>query len=201
MEITEIPAIAVHSLNLMRVTAIGPSSKLCVLNTWSHMRWTCKSSSRTTSYQASGSITTYFTTGHRYWKLITVPLIIGKLNQLFATPFSSNSSTLNYSRKSLIAPILAILFRELISILSTSFPFSFSFSMLNIDAAAFNANCLRFGRVLNASGYHKWRWTGFLFGLDLVLVADNKMFSIRRMHRTDQERLLSSQNTRHILAR
>lgn len=73
--------------------------------------------------------------------------------------------------------------------------------MRSIDDEVFDTNCVRCGRVLNEPGYHKWRWTGFHFGLDLILIADGRVFSIRRLHRNEHERLLSLQNKLRILVR
>lgn len=60
---------------------------------------------------------------------------------------------------------------------------------------------MRCGRLLTEPGYHKWRWTGFHFGLDLILIADARVFSLRRLHRNEHERLLSLQMKRNILVR
>ncbi|XP_011180514.2 protein germ cell-less [Zeugodacus cucurbitae] len=71
----------------------------------------------------------------------------------------------------------------------------------NLDADVFYKNCMRCGRVLLEPGYQKWRWTGFNFGLDLVLVADSRLLSIRRHHRNEHERLLSLQTKRQFMIR
>lgn len=71
----------------------------------------------------------------------------------------------------------------------------------NLDADVFYKNCMRCGRILLEPGYQKWRWTGFNFGLDLVLVADSRLLSIRRHHRNEHERLLSLQTKRQFMIR
>lgn len=70
-----------------------------------------------------------------------------------------------------------------------------------LDSKIFFDNCLRCGRVLQEQGYQKWRWTGFNFGLDLVLIADTRVLSIKRHHRAENERLLSLQTKRQFLIR
>lgn len=48
---------------------------------------------------------------------------------------------------------------------------------------------------------NKWRWTGFSFGIDLLLLIDRRVLSIKRNQRTDHERLLSLQLKRNIIIR
>lgn len=69
------------------------------------------------------------------------------------------------------------------------------------DESAFYAGCLRCGRTLQEEGFQKWRWTGFNFGLDLVLITDSRILSIKRHHRTEHEKLLSMQVKRNFLIR
>lgn len=71
----------------------------------------------------------------------------------------------------------------------------------NCDENVFYDGCLRCGRTLQEEGYQKWRWTGFNFGLDLVLITDTRMLSIKRHHRTEHEKLLSMQVKRNFLIR
>lgn len=68
-----------------------------------------------------------------------------------------------------------------------------------INEAAFYETCMRCGRILQEEGFQKWRWTGFNFGLDLVLIVDTRTLSIKRHHRTENERLLSLQVKRQFL--
>lgn len=68
-----------------------------------------------------------------------------------------------------------------------------------IDEAIFYRNCIRCGRVLLEEDFQKWRWTGFNFGLDLVLITDARTLSIKRHHRAENERLLSLQVKRQFL--
>lgn len=69
------------------------------------------------------------------------------------------------------------------------------------DKELFHDNCIRWGRILNLCDIQKWRWTGFNFGLDLILITDTKLLSIKRHHRAEQERLLSFQMKRQFLIR
>uniref|UniRef100_A0A1I8P042 BTB domain-containing protein n=1 Tax=Stomoxys calcitrans TaxID=35570 RepID=A0A1I8P042_STOCA len=71
----------------------------------------------------------------------------------------------------------------------------------NLDPEEFYKSCMRCGRVLLEPGYQKWRWTGFNFGLDLILIADSRILSIRRHHRNEHERLLSLQTKRQFMIR
>lgn len=65
----------------------------------------------------------------------------------------------------------------------------------------FYKNCVRCGRILPDPSYQKWRWTGFNFGLDLILIADSGILSIKRHHRNEYERLLSLQTKRQFMIR
>lgn len=77
----------------------------------------------------------------------------------------------------------------------------FAGSPVDCDEKTFYQTCLRCGRVLDDDGYQKWRWTGFNFGVDLVLVSDTRTLSIKRHHRTENERLLSLQSKRNVMLR
>ncbi|XP_037948047.1 protein germ cell-less isoform X2 [Teleopsis dalmanni] len=69
------------------------------------------------------------------------------------------------------------------------------------DNDVFLNNCMRCGRILQEPSYQKWRWTGFNFGLDLILIVESRVLSIRRHHRIEHERLLSLQTKRPFMIR
>ncbi|XP_063704449.1 protein germ cell-less [Culicoides brevitarsis] len=69
----------------------------------------------------------------------------------------------------------------------------------DVDESIFYETCMRCGRILQEEDFQKWRWTGFNFGLDLVLIIDARTLSIKRHHRTENERLLSLQVKRQFL--
>ncbi|XP_037032912.1 protein germ cell-less [Bradysia coprophila] len=69
------------------------------------------------------------------------------------------------------------------------------------DSNVFLETCLRCGRILQEQGFQKWRWTGFNFGLDLILITDARTLSIKRHQRPEYERLLSMQTKRQFLLR
>lgn len=46
-----------------------------------------------------------------------------------------------------------------------------------------------------------WRWTGFHFGLDLVLTYERGSLKLRRNHRTENEMALSQQTRRNLMFR
>lgn len=75
------------------------------------------------------------------------------------------------------------------------------FSPVDCSANIFYESCLRCGRILEDDGFQKWRWTGFNFGVDLVLISDVRTLSMKRHHRTENERLLSLQSKRNIMLR
>ncbi|XP_055839558.1 protein germ cell-less [Episyrphus balteatus] len=70
-----------------------------------------------------------------------------------------------------------------------------------LDKDLFLKNCMRCGRILLEPGYQKWRWTGFNFGLDIILIVDSRVLSIRRHHRNEHERLLSLQTKCQFMIR
>lgn len=72
---------------------------------------------------------------------------------------------------------------------------------MEIDEKLFFETCIRCGRTLPENEYLKWRWSGFNFGLDLILISDSKSLRVKRHHRTENERLLSLQVKRHFLIR
>eukprot|EP00099_Drosophila_melanogaster_P025359 NP_724708.1 germ cell-less, isoform A [Drosophila melanogaster] len=70
-----------------------------------------------------------------------------------------------------------------------------------LDDEQFFENCMRCGRMLLEPGYQKWRWTGFNFGMDLILIMDSRRLNIRRHHRHEHERVLSLQTKRKFMVR
>ncbi|EFA01245.1 protein germ cell-less [Tribolium castaneum] len=60
---------------------------------------------------------------------------------------------------------------------------------------------LRCGRILMVNERHVWRWTGFHFGMDLLMMTDGYTVSVKRNHRSEFEQLLSFQTSRHIAIR
>lgn len=60
---------------------------------------------------------------------------------------------------------------------------------------------LRCGRTLTCKEKHMWRWTGFHYGLDLIMIADERTLAVKRNHRPEFEQLLSLQTIRHIIIR
>ncbi|KXJ72310.1 protein germ cell-less-like [Aedes albopictus] len=71
----------------------------------------------------------------------------------------------------------------------------------DVDEKLFLESCIRCGRTLPENEYLKWRWTGFNFGLDLILISDTKTLRVKRHHRTENERLLSLQVKRQFQIR
>ncbi|XP_068146624.1 protein germ cell-less [Drosophila tropicalis] len=70
-----------------------------------------------------------------------------------------------------------------------------------LDKEQFFENCMRCGRLLLEPGYQKWRWTGFNYGMDLILIMDSRRLNIRRHHRHEHERVLSLQTKRKFMVR
>ncbi|GJQ76880.1 gcl [Trypoxylus dichotomus] len=62
----------------------------------------------------------------------------------------------------------------------------------------FLACSLRCGRTLESREKHMWRWTGFHYGVDLVMIADDRSLVVKRNHRPEFEQLLSLQTIRHV---
>lgn len=61
--------------------------------------------------------------------------------------------------------------------------------------------CMRFGRLLLNRGNHTWRWTGFNYGMDLILVINSHELYIRRHHWFELERVLGEHSKRTFLIR
>uniref|UniRef100_A0AAG5DKE9 BTB domain-containing protein n=1 Tax=Anopheles atroparvus TaxID=41427 RepID=A0AAG5DKE9_ANOAO len=72
---------------------------------------------------------------------------------------------------------------------------------IECDDRTFLESCIRCGRILPENISQKWRWTGFHYGLDLLLMSDTRTIRIKRHHRTENERLLSLQVKRQFLVR
>ncbi|XP_023229079.1 germ cell-less protein-like 1 [Centruroides sculpturatus] len=67
----------------------------------------------------------------------------------------------------------------------------------------FDSQCLRCARKLISDGQHIWRWTGFNFGLDLVVTYHMRCVRFRRNQRNDSERYIPSIQPcrRHLMYR
>ncbi|XP_053679747.1 protein germ cell-less [Anopheles nili] len=72
---------------------------------------------------------------------------------------------------------------------------------IQCEDRVFLESCIRCGRTLPENIPHKWRWTGFHYGLDLLLLSDTRSLRIRRHQRTENERLLSLRVSRQFLVR
>lgn len=70
-----------------------------------------------------------------------------------------------------------------------------------IETEQFLSNSLRCGRILSEKDMHMWRWTGFHYGMDLLMATDGATLSVKRNHRPELELLLSLQATRRIAIR
>lgn len=71
----------------------------------------------------------------------------------------------------------------------------------NVSDEVFYKTNMRCGRLLPNNGRHVWRWTGFHFGVDLLMILDDTRLSIKRNHRSEYEQLLSFQTARDIAIR
>lgn len=65
----------------------------------------------------------------------------------------------------------------------------------------FNTICLRCGRTLSTDAHHVWRWTGYNFGLDLIVTYYRRIIKFKRNHRTDGDfqSSVSQQPRRYIM--
>nr|XP_053655206.1 protein germ cell-less-like [Cherax quadricarinatus] len=71
-----------------------------------------------------------------------------------------------------------------------------------ISEQEFDKSCTRCGRVLANSGQHIWRWTGYNFGLDLVMTHDGASLRLKRNHRTENiASIIAQPGTRNIMYR
>lgn len=70
-----------------------------------------------------------------------------------------------------------------------------------VSERIFLEKSLRCGRILNEREKHMWRWTGFHYGMDLLMITDGRTLSIKRNHRQEFEQLLSFQTARRISIR
>ncbi|KAF7990963.1 hypothetical protein HCN44_000768 [Aphidius gifuensis] len=65
----------------------------------------------------------------------------------------------------------------------------------------FSNECFRCGRCVDKPSEHIWRWTAFLFGLDLVVYLDTTTLRIRRNHRLDTDHITINQRKRNVMIR
>jgi len=66
----------------------------------------------------------------------------------------------------------------------------------------FFESCMRCGRMLLEPGFHMWRWSGFNYGMELILLMDynTRSLNIRRNHQ-GLDRVLSLHPKRKIMVR
>lgn len=65
----------------------------------------------------------------------------------------------------------------------------------------FLEQCMRFGRLLLTPGNQSWRWTGFNYGMDLILVITEYELYIRRHHWFELEHVVGEHSKRTFLIR
>ncbi|EEC02292.1 conserved hypothetical protein, partial [Ixodes scapularis] len=73
----------------------------------------------------------------------------------------------------------------------------------SINEDEFNRCCLRCGRILNTDAQHIWRWTGYNFGVDLIVTYQGRSIKFRRNDRSEPDVLRSAVvgGRRHLLYR
>ncbi|CAN8019936.1 hypothetical protein HPB47_006585 [Ixodes persulcatus] len=73
----------------------------------------------------------------------------------------------------------------------------------SINEEEFNRCCLRCGRILNTDAQHIWRWTGYNFGVDLIVTYQGRSIKFRRNDRSEPDVLRSAVvgGRRHLLYR
>ncbi|XP_075551314.1 germ cell-less isoform X4 [Dermacentor variabilis] len=73
----------------------------------------------------------------------------------------------------------------------------------NIAEEEFDKCCLRCGRILMTDVQHIWRWTGYNFGVDLIVTYQTRTIKFRRNDRSEPEVLRSNVawGRRHLLYR
>ncbi|KAK7018822.1 Germ cell-less protein-like 1, partial [Halocaridina rubra] len=71
----------------------------------------------------------------------------------------------------------------------------------DVSEEEFDRSCTRCGRVLANSGQHIWRWTGYNFGLDLVMTHDGASLRLKRNHRTENIASIAQPARRNIMYR
>ncbi|KAL4240002.1 Germ cell-less protein-like 1 [Mactra antiquata] len=71
-----------------------------------------------------------------------------------------------------------------------------------ISEAVFNENCVRCGRILLKDSDYCWRWMGYNYGFDLLVVIVNRVLSVKRnTHTETYPRSVSLQASRHLCYR
>ncbi|XP_012276724.1 protein germ cell-less isoform X2 [Orussus abietinus] len=63
----------------------------------------------------------------------------------------------------------------------------------------FNQECFRCGRCVEKAGEHTWRWTAFLFGLDLVISLDTTSLRIKRNHKMGSDHIKTNHSNYNII--
>ncbi|CAG9770666.1 unnamed protein product [Ceutorhynchus assimilis] len=72
---------------------------------------------------------------------------------------------------------------------------------VDVPIKLFLQESIRCGREITSKTRNTWRWAGFHFGIDLLMITDDNKVYVKRSHRSDYEQLLSFQTTRHLAIR
>lgn len=59
-----------------------------------------------------------------------------------------------------------------------------------VNVHQFEANAMRLSKLILQPDLHRWRWTSFMFGLDLTFLFDGKQCFLRRSHNLDNKKFL-----------
>ncbi|KAL7637917.1 UNVERIFIED_CONTAM: hypothetical protein RMT77_011530 [Armadillidium vulgare] len=85
---------------------------------------------------------------------------------------------------------------------SLNFKKSFVIKKANdVPEEEFNKLCTRSGRVVNTFTQLSWRWTGYNFGLDLIMTHDNGVFKLKRNNRVENFANINNHPKRQIMYR
>lgn len=107
---------------------------------------------------------------------------------------------LSKKQKSKMWPDLSLFFSLMRAYTKCSWILS-CYRAANVPEEAFNRLCTRSGRVLSTNTQLSWRWTGYNFGLDLIMTHDNFMLKLRRNNRTESYTTINHHSKRQLMYR
>jgi len=87
------------------------------------------------------------------------------------------------------------------SLVSIESPSNFGPTSELVSDEEFEAQAMRFGKIVEEPNYHSWKFIGFSYGFDMALFFDGRTLIIKRVHQINEHKISHSHLLRRIMIR
>lgn len=93
------------------------------------------------------------------------------------------------------------IFKNWMSLVSIESPENFGPTADIVTKDEFEAQSMRFAKIIYAPDFHSWKFVGFSFAFDLALFFDGRTLIIKRVHQINEHKVSHSHLLRRIMLR